>query len=182
LVDEQGRARSFNGLAAEVGASVPTLKHYFGDYEGVVVAALDQARADGEVHLAAQRDPGPLRLAESVAAYCAAVEAGWALGVGALFTSGLSLGLGHAALGPATVDHLLEPTLRSLEARLMVHAGRGELRAGVDVRAAALALLAPLLLALLHQQALGGAQCRPLDLSAFGEAHRAGWLAGWGAG
>jgi hypothetical protein len=37
------------------------------------------------------------------------------------------------------------------------------------------------LLALLHQQALGGARCRPLELSAFGEAHRAGWLAGWGA-
>jgi AcrR family transcriptional regulator len=181
LLDGAGQPRSLNALAAAVGASVPTLKHYFGDHDGVVAAALAQSRADGEVHLAWQRDPGPLPLAESVAACCAAIEAGWAFGVGALFTAGLSLGLGHAARGPMAVTHLLEPTLQAVEARLAVHAARGELRPGADLRAAALALLSPLLLALLHQGALGGDRCRPLDLGAFGEAHRRAWLAGWGS-
>jgi AcrR family transcriptional regulator len=181
LLDGEGQPRSLNGLAAAVGVAVPTLKHYFGDHDGVVAAALAQARADGEVHLAALRHPGALPLAESVAAHCAAVAAGWQVGVGALFTAGLSLGLGHAARGPAAIDHLLEPTLVALEARLAVHAARGELRPGADLRVAALSLLSPLLLALLHQGPLGGARCRPLELGAFSAAHQAGWLAGWAA-
>lgn len=181
LLDPAGQPRSLNALAAAVGVAVPTLKHYFGDHDGVVDAALAQARADGERHLASQRHPGGLRLPDSVDVYCAAVEGGWQVGVGALFTAGLSLGLGHAARGPAAVNHLLEPTLQALEARLGVHADRGELRAGADLRMASLALLSPLLMALLHQGPLGGAGCRPLDVGAFSAAHRAAWLAGWGA-
>ena len=181
LLDEAGQPRSLNALAAAVGASVPTLKHYFGDHDGVIAAALAQSQADAEVHLAAQRDPGPLPLGPSVEACLAAVVAGWSVGVGALFSAGLSLGLGHAARGPLAVDHLLEPTLQAVEARLAVHAARGELRPGADLRTAALALLSPLLLALLHQEALGGARCRPLDLAEFGRRHVEGWVGGWGA-
>lgn len=180
LMDEQGEARSLNSLAQVVGVSVPTLKHYFGDYDGIIAAAFAQSRADGEIHLARQRDPGELPLRESIGACCAAIELGWKLGVGALFTAGLSLGLGQAARGPLAIDHLLEPTLQAVEARLAAHQSRGELGPEVDLRAAALSLLSPLLLALLHQQALGGNRCRPLDLPGFSRTHQECWLRGWG--
>ena len=61
-----------------------------------------------------------------------------------------------------------------------MHRDRGELRAGADLRYAALAFVAPLLLALLHQVELSGRTCRPLDLEGFLDAHVEGFVAGWG--
>ncbi|WP_437929371.1 hypothetical protein WMF37_08890 [Sorangium sp. So ce291] len=55
--------------------------------------------------------------------------------------------------------------------RLARHVAAGEL-APCDLRHAALALLGPLLLALLHQGPLGGRVCGPLDLDAFAATHQ----------
>ena len=46
------------------------------------------------------------------------------------------------------------------------------------VVAAALTLLSPVLLALLHQDALHGRRCRPLDVEAFVHTHVRSWLSG----
>ena len=53
-----------------------------------------------------------------------------------------------------------------------------EPRAGARVGAAALALVGPVVLALLHQVDLLGSACRPLDIDAFIEVHIQGWLEG----
>jgi hypothetical protein len=73
---------------------------------------------------------------------------------------------------------VLEPSLVTLEARLQRHAARGELR-HENARLAALQLLSPVLLAVLHQRELGGAQCRPLDLSTFIEPHVDAFVRAW---
>lgn len=178
LVDGSGLPSSLRELAAAASVSVPTLRHYFGDLDGAVRAALAEAERGAGQYLTWMQDPGELPLADSLAAVAARLRDGWGYGLGALFGAALTHGLGHAARGPAVVDHLLEPTLQALEVRLAVHQARGELPP-VDLRAASLAFLSPLLLALLHQHGLGGAGCRPLDLDAFATTHLRGWLGGW---
>jgi AcrR family transcriptional regulator len=181
LVDADGHPTSLAHIARAVGVSVPTLRHYFDDHDGVVAAAFEAVRDDGHVHIAALKDPGPLDLAASVAEFVCELERGWSFGLGAVFATGLTHGLRHEVRGPAMLDFLVEPTLQALEARLAVHAARGELRADADLRAAALALFAPAFVSRLHQHELGGRSCRPLDQSAFDDTHLDAWLRGWRA-
>ena len=84
-------------------------------------------------------------------------------GVGKMYASTLALGLGSKAIGPSYVNHVLEPMLQTGESLLRQHLERGELVVE-DVRHASLMLLSPVVFGLLHQDSLGGAQCRPLDL------------------
>ena len=72
------------------------------------------------------------------------------------------------------------PPERTLPELLAEHAERGELPAlsGERAREAALALVAPLLLALLHQDALDGRSVRPLDVERLARSHAELVLAG----
>ena len=98
--------------------------------------------------------------------------------MGLRMSQALAAGMDDPALGPATVDALLEPVLQAVEARLGVHRDRGELAADADLRHAALALVSPLLLGLLHQRSLGGSGCRPLDLRRSRRIHVARFVRG----
>lgn len=181
LINEAGEAASLAELARAAGVSVPTLKHYFEDHNGVFAAALAASREAGKAHVEGMREPGPLALSDSMRQVAEQLQLGWRLGVGQIFAGAFTHGLGHEVRGPAAVDHVLEPTLQALEARLAVHQGRGELAPDADLRVAGLAFLSPLLLALLHQNELSGRRCRPLSMPDFSEAHLQGWLRGWGA-
>jgi AcrR family transcriptional regulator len=175
-----GAAASLRELAAASGVSVPTLKHYFGDRDGAVAAVLRQQHLDGMEHmrfLAA----GPLGpLGPSLRAVLEYTVRGFQQSrLGRVFAVGMSAGFGHPALGPAYLAEILEPTLQAMEARLQRHVDVGDLRP-VDVRYAALSLLAPPLLALLHQHELGGETYRRLVMSAFLDQHVAGFVAAYG--
>lgn len=178
---ELGPATSLRELAAAAAVSVPTLRHYFDDRDGVVVAAMGEMLRQGEPHLAATRRPlrrGGLRA--SLMAMLRALLEGWRdFGVGQLYGTGLAMGLHHGVLGPAYVEQLLEPLLQAVEARLAQHRSWGEL-GDHDIRFAALALASPVVLALLHQHGLGGQACRPLDLEAFVRAHVDGFVRAYG--
>lgn len=182
----RGSSASLAELARSGGVSVPTLKHYFGDRSGAVAEALRQVREDAAPYTAQLTDPKELDLATSLTTVARDLTHAWtAFGVGRLFSVGLGAGFDDPLAGPGYLDGVLEPTVRALEHRLRVHAERRELRipphAALELRVAALAFLSPLLVALLHQRALGGDQCRPLDLSAFLELHVAGFLRAYGA-
>ncbi|MBS2017436.1 MAG: TetR/AcrR family transcriptional regulator C-terminal ligand-binding domain-containing protein [Deltaproteobacteria bacterium] len=181
LLDPEGNPASFAALAAAAKVSVPTLKHYFGDHDGAVRAALDAAERAGAEHLERARRPGQAKLARSVRTFATDFVQGWRLGVGALVAGALAHGIGHPSRGLAAVEHVLEPTLQAFEARLAVHAERGELRSGTDLRVAALALISPLLLAMLHQDQLTGARCRPIVVPELVESLVTGWLEGYRA-
>ncbi|MDX2192788.1 MAG: TetR/AcrR family transcriptional regulator [Gemmatimonadales bacterium] len=171
LVAEQAAGLSERALARAAGVSVPTLRHYFGDRDGAVWAALSRIREDGEPYLVQAAVPPPgADAGTSVRALLRFVLAGLEAGVGRAHVLGLGAGLDSAVLGPGYLSQLLEPTLDATERRLAVHAACGDL-AIPDLRAAAIGLVAPLVVAWLHQRPLGGAAVRRLDLEGFTEAH-----------
>lgn len=175
-VIRHGSSVSLHDLARDTESSIPTLKHYFGDRSGALAAAMRSVVDDARPHLDDLAAPGRLGLASSLRKVALDLATAWsAFGVGALFTTGLVVGLGDADVGPGYLDGVLEPTILAMEARLREHARRGDLSVRQDddfaIRAAALAFLSPLLLALLHQEGLSGSTCRPLDLARFTAFH-----------
>jgi len=173
---EASAATSMRELASACEVTPPTLRHYFGGREGAIRAALAMAHSLGAEHLlrTASADLGDAATALRTA--LADLKRGWLdHGLGRINELGLQVGLGHPSLGPAYVDEILEPTLQAFEARISLHVARGELHVD-DARLAALALVGPVVLALLHQSELGGRRCRPLDLDLVIAAQLAAFL------
>ena len=157
---------SFRQLAEAAGVSVTTMRHYFGTREALVTAVFAQSRAGAAPHLARARRPDSKDLQQSLQAFLRSVARGWTQGgVDALHRIGLAEGLRDDRTGLQYLNQVLEPTLQALEKRLDVHMAEGAMREA-DTRHAALLLLSPVILGLLHQHDLGGTHCRPLDLSA----------------
>lgn len=171
---------SMRELAAAAGVTMPTLGHYFGKRDDAVSAVLASIGEAGAPHLA-QVAASDLPFAESIEAALRYMLAGLRQGLNEVHMLGLREGMGQRRLGPAYLDTILEPSLRAIEARLAAHQARGEMRGG-DPRHAALALLAPLVLAGLHQAELGGDDLRPLDLDALVADHAAAFVRGYAAG
>lgn len=174
---------SLREMAKAAGVSVNNLRHYFATREGVLEAVFEAMGIAGEPHIRRAIGftdlPAPLglrRLLEEIIAAWTPDE------LGGLHRSGISEGLGSEELGPAYVEHLLEPTLTVVERMLDIWRERGEVRIVEDqLRVAALALMAPAMLALLHQRGLGGRRLRPLDFAEFIDTHVEGFLRGWGS-
>jgi len=166
---------SFNQLARAAGVAPATLRHYLGDRDGVLAATFARLHRAGAPYLAeaASSPRGPPE--RSLRWFLDDLCEGWKAGAGRAHALGLSEGLGHRPLGEAYVGHLLEPTLQAVEARIARHVADGEL-GRCNLRHAALELLGPVVLALLHQDALGGAAVRPLDLGRFLDDHVARFL------
>jgi AcrR family transcriptional regulator len=161
---------SFRELAHAAGVAPSTLRHYFPDREQVIEAVLARVHELGIRHVAegatAERGPAP----EALRWFLGDLATGWVRGVGRAHVLGLVEGLGEPAIGPAYLRALLEPTLQSAEARVALHVARGEI-APCDVRHAAVELVSPVIVALLHQKALGGGGVRHLDLGTFLDEH-----------
>ncbi len=170
LVSGSGERASFREMAAFAKVSVPTLRHYFGDRPGVIVAYLEWRGTLGAPYLA-QVATTEEPFAASIRSFLAYTAAGLDRArVIELHIVGLTEGLTNPELGPVYLQSILEPTLAAAEARLRLHIERGEMRES-DVRGAALMLLSPMILALLHQRDLGGERVRCLDIDAFVDSH-----------
>jgi AcrR family transcriptional regulator len=178
LLRPDGEPATFKDLAAAAGVSAPTLRHYFGDHEGAYRAAMAAVLAESRPYLERLADAGAAPPEESLPALLRATATAWRVrGFGRVFAAGLVLGLERRGRGPAFLGGVLEPALDAAERVLAAHVERGELPA-IDVRAAALGLVAPVVLALLHQDNLGGHATRALDVEAFIDTHAATMLAG----
>ncbi len=179
VLEPGGPQASFRELAEAAGVSVATLRHYFGTREALLAQVMEAMRQKGLPYLlaAATELHGPVR--ESLQWFLGMLTQGWRMGVGTMHAFGLGVGMGHEALGPAYVQELLEPTLQAAEARLARHVADGELRR-CDVRIAALELVSPVVLGLLHQVQLSGSRCRPLDVQHFLAEHLETFLRAYG--
>lgn len=170
---QTGESPSFRELALASGVSVATLRHYFGSREALVKAVFEQALETGQRHLDRTRAPETAHgdLESSLRAFLLRVVTGWTQGfVGDLHRIGLAEGLRNPHTALDYLNDVLEPTLQALEARLEGYRAQGEI-VDCDARHAALMLLSPLLLALLHQHDLGGTRCRPLAIPALIDEH-----------
>ena len=170
---QSGESPSFRELALAAGVSVATLRHYFGSREALIKAVFAHYLREGQRHLQRTRalDIGEEDFAASITDFLQRVVRGWTVGfVGSLHRIGLAEGLRHPGTALDYLQDVLEPTLQALEARLETSVRRGEI-VDCDTRHAALMLLSPLLLALLHQHDLGGTRCRPLALPALIDEH-----------
>jgi AcrR family transcriptional regulator len=166
-------APSFRELALAAGVSVATMRHYFGTRDGLIQAIFAQSLESGRRHLSSARAPQPAAIdfESGLKSFLQRVVIGWTEGqVGALHRIGLAEGLRSPATALAYLADILEPTLQALEQRLRVDAERGVI-VECDTRHAALMLLSPILLALLHQHDLGGTRCRPLAIPALIDEH-----------
>ncbi len=179
---------SLQKLAQAAGVSVPTVRHYFDDRSGALAAALAEVGLQGKPHtfrLAHVEGSDPKLVLETALGMF--LEGWQKYGVGEVFEHSLSLGLAEATapedatVGPSVVDHLLEPTIDALETLLARLVDEGALEADIDVRHAALSLLSPVLVALLHQDGLGGKKCRPLDVDAFVASHIKRFIRAYGS-
>jgi AcrR family transcriptional regulator len=172
---------TFAELAAASGVSRATLRHYFRTREELLRAMLEHMRVLSARAGAAHPVSPALSLEEALRLALHQLVFAWRVGVGALLAAGLVWGLGHDDLGPAYVANLLEPLLASFEGHIASRLTDSDFDAR-DARHAALALVSPVLVALLHQEALRGARCRPLDVDVFIESHLQHFLAGWSHG
>lgn len=174
---------SFRQLAAAGGVSVTTLRHYFGDRPGLMAAILENYLEAGRRGLEAVAIPTG-DLATSVRDYArallAAMRAPREARLGDVFAVSLAEGLQDGAIGPSTLHYILDPTIEVLQRRLDEHVRRGEMRP-CDTRAAALVLLSPLLVAILHQDHLGGRAASPVDLDAAFDSICAAFLRAYAA-
>lgn len=161
---------SFRELADVAGVAPSTLRHYFADRESVLAAVLERVHDLGLRYVAEGATADHGRAQESLRWFLGFLVEGWSRGVGRAHELGLTEGIGDASLGPAYLRMLLEPTLHSAEARIAVHMARGEI-GPCDVRVAAVELVAPVVVVLLHQRALGGTVVRHLEIDPFLDEH-----------
>lgn len=171
LGDQESPPPSFRELASAAGVSVATLRHYFPTRDELVRAVFTRSRAYGERHLSTARAATAPDLEGSLRQLLAGIVRGWLEGqVGLLHRIGLAEGLRNPATGLDYLVEVLEPVLQAVEERLRAHIEQGHMLAA-DVRHAALMLLSPVILALLHQHDLGGTRCRPLAVPALIDEH-----------
>jgi AcrR family transcriptional regulator len=182
LVADDGPQASLAELAAAAGVSVPTMKHYFGDRSGLVAAALRTIGQGGAPHVERTKFPTQPTFDGSMRDLAREFAMAWrTFGVGRMIGASLAVGIHDREAGPGTVDGVLEPTIQAIEARIAAHVERGDVDIhATEIRLCAIQFLSPLMVALLHQQELGGTACRPLDVDAFVEAHVDRFLRAWG--
>ncbi len=161
---------SFRELAETAGVAPSTLRHYFADREAVLLGVLERVHDLGLRYVAEGATADHGAAPESLRWFLGFLVEGWSRGVGRAHELGLTEGIGEASLGPAYLRMLLEPTLHAAEARIALHMARGEI-GPCDVRVAAVELLAPVVVVLLHQRALGGAAVRHLEIGPFLDEH-----------
>lgn len=165
LSQPDGGRASLRELAEACGVSMPTLRHYFPLREDLVLAVMAKSLAEGQPHLDHVAKPcGPF--AASVREALGYIALGFSHGVGEIHTVGLTEGLRQSVIGPGFVNLVLEPSIDAVRRRLDAHVIVGDMR-DVDTRHAALTLLSPVVLLMLHQGELSGSRDYPVDTNRF---------------
>lgn len=171
-----GMHASYRDLVAASGESISTLQHYFGRRENILMAVLEESRIQAEPYLDYARTPRS-DFQASVRDVVDYVRMGFEqFGLGDIYAIGFVEGIRNAAIGPSMVSDLLEPTIDAVAQRLAIHQARGEMRDEVLARHAAVLLLSPVIVVMLHQHDLGGKQTHPADMDRFIDDHVASFV------
>ncbi|HKR86653.1 MAG TPA: TetR/AcrR family transcriptional regulator [Phenylobacterium sp.] len=174
---------SLRQLAAAAEVTAPTLQHYFGDRTGVVAALLEEYRCRGEARLETVSKANGA-FAQSMRDFALSLvfgmQAQGQVRLGDVMAASLCEGLADPQISQLTLNHIIDPALDALVVRLEEHAARGEI-IDSDLRAAALMLLSPLLLAVLHQDQMRGSERRRIELIGLAEQVSAAFVRAYAA-
>ena len=153
---------SLNAMAEQIGVSRPTLRHYFGDRDSAIRAALEEAAKIGRPHIESLRIPNTDNPVDGLRQALLRIVGGWRkFGVINIHHVGLKIGLEDDLTGNTYLTQILEPTLQAIEGLLNNLQERGSLEPHCT-RLGAVSLLSPIILGLLHQDGLGGKELRPM--------------------
>lgn len=167
-------------FARSAGTSVNTLQHYFGTQHELTAALFERIHQSGSAYTQAVPLLARLPVKEALVELLSQIVGAWRPGaLQHLHRLGIHLGLGDPKVGSLYIDNVLEPTLQAVETLLLAFQKSGALSKTMNPRFASLALMSPILLALLHQNDLEGRRCRPLDLNALVDAHAKAFVRGW---
>jgi AcrR family transcriptional regulator len=171
LMENPTQKASMRQIATACDVSMPTLIHYFQNRESISHAWLEQCWKDARHHLQEGAQP------KGTLAHCIKyklqniADAFMLFGLDKLHIWGLTEGLGDTFLGPSYLQFFLEPTLQACEAWLSYYKNKGDIDSSVDIRFAAISLISPLIILLMHQHALSGSDVRPADIQTFINQH-----------
>ncbi len=171
LVSSSDEGPSFRQLASACDVSPSTLRHYFTDRKGAIEAAIEHAGSNGKPHLNLVRHGEFGEAKEALLTLLRYLSFGWQHSeLGDLHRVGLEAGLSDAKAGKTYLESILEPAVQAFSDRIQLHIDRGELKPCTP-RFAALSLLSPVLLAMLHQKQLNGEEKWPLSIDEFIQEH-----------
>jgi AcrR family transcriptional regulator len=157
---------SLRQFAIKAGVSEPTLRHYFNDRQGVVIAIIGYFAEGARDWLARSAEPAAT-VKDAIGGYADLAMEGADTDI---FAQAHAFALVESIHDPvvarAYLDRIIEPSLKAIEHRLAPAVdltGQSPDR----VRHAALALYGTVLIAVLHQRLLRGSEARPLDMAGF---------------
>ena len=159
------RRPSLRQFAIAAKASEPTLRHYFRDRQGLVIAILQH------IHLRAIPlweiiATGAPDTATAVEEYFRVTEAGLThAGFARAHAFGIIEGMADEKVGQAYLEFLLDPALKAVADKMDATPGKPETLD--ERRASAFMMLSPILVMTLHQQLLGGKDASPVDTGGF---------------
>ena len=159
------RRPSLRQFAIAAKASEPTLRHYFRDRQGLVIAILQH------IHLRAIPlwqiiATGAPDTATAVEEYFRVTEAGLThAGFARAHAFGIIEGMADEKVGQAYLEFLLDPALKAVADKMDATPGKPETEN--ERRASAFMMLSPILVMTLHQQLLGGKDASPVDTAGF---------------
>ncbi len=166
---------SLRQIAKDAGVAVPTLLHYFGDRDAVVVAALEHWHSRGRTFLEAASIPTG-SFEQSIKDYAANLLSGLTqFGIADFLAAGFVEAMLDDHKGPAFINHALEPIIMALAQLLAAHQSSGQMRE-TDTRHTAICFISPILIMCHHQFQLSGSKDHPTDVHQFVEQHVAAFL------
>jgi AcrR family transcriptional regulator len=174
---------SLRQLAVAADVTAPTLQHYFGDRTGVLAALLEEHLRRGETRLslvAKAGGPFAASMREFAHGFVFGLRSGAGVRLGDVMAAALCEGLADPRVSPLALTYIVHPAIDSLVARLQAHAAQGEM-IEADLRAAALMLLSPLLLAVLHQDQMKGRDSRHMEMGDLAEQVSAAFVRAYAA-
>lgn len=159
------RNPSLRQFAIAANASEPTLRHYFGDRRGVILAILENLNKRGQPIWNAVQTPAK-DAQTAIEEYFRVTRVGMVYGGFAeAHAFGIIEGIADEVVGEAYLEFILNPALEVVSHKLGHTPGASF--SGKDGVAAAFLVLAPLLVMTLHQHLLGGAKTYPVDIEHF---------------
>ncbi len=167
------RRPSLRQFAIAAGASEPTLRHYFNDRQGVVLAVMEEIGTRGALIWDTIATPASDQ-ETAIIEYFRISEAGMRHGgFVRAHAFGIIEGVADDEAGQAYLENVLEPALAAIEKKIQNTPGAPKDLAAL--KAAAFAALSPMLVISMHQDLLGGNKTDPISAEHLFE-HLQAWL------